>query len=329
MRKLVTFLMALVIGSSLSYANAEMAQINFEAGYRHDDIRWSYRAPSCDPIFETTHRFKDLNIFQIGICAKTHLGCNWYGRASARWGWILEGDIEEKFTIFASLPEFSDFEALQFDDRRHNIVDGRYTADLDIAIGYPFYFCDCSLSLAPVIGYAYDVQNIRIEGFNGVDIAFSDEFIDISSQDCCCDSKFINRWYGPFVGLDFDYKAGECFDIYAAFEYHWAYFKGKRQTRSGFDFSDDLEGRSRHADGWVVKVGVEYELCNCWTIGLCADWKDFRAHKRHRQCNSEFSSFASDVGDIAVLSDIDSEFRVRSRHKWNSYSINLTLGYMF
>ena len=78
MRKWITFLMTLLVGSGVSYANAGMGQVEFEAGYRHDNISWRHRVPSCDPFIKESTRFHDLDIFQIGLSGRTTLGCNLY-----------------------------------------------------------------------------------------------------------------------------------------------------------------------------------------------------------------------------------------------------------
>ena len=39
-------------------------------------------------------KFKDLDIFQIGVQGRTTLGCNFYVRGNAYWGWILDGNFE-------------------------------------------------------------------------------------------------------------------------------------------------------------------------------------------------------------------------------------------
>ena len=44
-----------------------------------------------------TIRFKDLDIFQIGIHGRTTLGYNFYVRGNAYWGWILDGDYKRGF----------------------------------------------------------------------------------------------------------------------------------------------------------------------------------------------------------------------------------------
>lgn len=320
MRKLITFLMTFLVGSSISYVNAESSLINFEAGYRRDHLSWKLEAPSCDPLFEISSRFRNIDIFQVGLTGKANIGCNFYGRASVYWGWILDGDYQESTKLFVSIPAISELDSIEFTTEDRNIIDGRYTVDLDIAIGYPFYFCDCTLSLAPVVGYAFDQQNFCIDSDEGVDFSTAGGFlIPVSGDDCCC-RKFISRWYGPFVGVDFEYRACHCLSIFGQLEYHWAQFRGRRHFHedSAFYFHDIH--RRTWADGWVFKGGIDYDICDSWVIGLSATFKDYSGSRRHHTCEDDFSGLYGFSG---------SDDHLRHKNSWHSWSVQAVLGAMF
>lgn len=312
MQKWITFLMTFLVGSA-SYVNGITGEVDFKAGYRHDNIGWKNQFPSSNPTFKTNTRFKNMDIFQIGLNARAVLGCNFYARAEADWGWILDGDFKDSFKLiddshFGS-SEGSDFLGSVFEASRSSTFDDKYTYDANIAIGYAFWFCDCSAFLAPVIGYAVDVQNINID-----DVAFGFGSCGFESGTACCKHKFFNRWYGPFVGVDFEYRPyHDCFNLYATLEYHWGTFKGKRN--GGDDIS--LFGRNNHSDmtGWVFDIGAEYDICNCWTVGLDLTFKDFSASRRSR-----FHGF---------LGSFSGNDHVKHNQYWNSYAVSLTFGRQF
>ncbi|WP_068467303.1 hypothetical protein [Candidatus Protochlamydia phocaeensis] len=318
MRKWITFLMTFLVGATASYANANMGQVNFEAGYRHDNISWRQHHGGA---FHTNTRFKDLDIFQIGVKARSMVGCNFYVRAAAHWGWILDGDFEQSVSTFASTGIGSAFygsfsDDIEFTARSRDVIDDRYVYDLSAAIGYPFYFCDCTLALAPVVGYSFDEQNLRVQN-DSVDFTSggfdTSVFFPVVGSGCCW-HKFTNKWYGPFVGVDFVYRpCNECWNLYAEVEYHWAQFKGK----SSRSFNDEFNHRARDAHGWVFALGADYDFSNCWTLGLSLKFQDYRANRHHRH---HHSSYGSD----------DSSFfgsgRESNKHKWDSYAINVTVG---
>jgi hypothetical protein len=313
--------MTLLVGCG-SYANANMGQVSFEAGYRHDSIDWRTRFPSDDPFLKTSTRFKDLDIFQIGVHGRSTIGCNFYVRGSAYWGWILDGDFRRSAEIdFNQSNLFSGPGDFNFglSDRFRSTIDDKYVFGVGAAIGYPFYFCDCTLVLAPVIGYAFDEQNIRVD-----DRGFGfDAFDSYGSADHgCCRNTFISRWYGPFVGVDFDWRPyNSCFNVWAELEFHWGSFRGKTSNLdeydSGFTGFDRRNRHSRDATAWVFAAGFDYDLCNCWTIGLSVKFQDWSANRHHRRCID--SDFSYEFGSFC-------DHRYRDNNKWRSYAINLTFG---
>jgi len=317
--------MTLLVGCG-SYANANMGQVSLEAGYRRDTIDWKHDFPSNDPFVSSKQRFKDLDIFQIGIHGRSTLGCNFYVRGSAYWGWILDGDFERHFGTYFSPYDSYDFDdnfKFGFSDERFSTVDDQYVFGVSGAIGYPFYFCDCTMVLAPVIGYAFDEQNVRVDdpGFRFGDSYCSDCFFfnnDRRRDRGCCRQTFISRWYGPFVGVDFDWRPwNSCFNVWAELEYHWGSFRGKR-SKFDHDFFDDHNRSSHDATAWVFAAGFDYDLCNCWTMGLSVKFQDWSASRHHR--------FRGSFGDSYESEFFGSDDRIRDSHKWRSYAINLTFG---
>jgi opacity protein-like surface antigen len=325
MRKWITLLMTLLVGCG-SYANANMGQVTLEAGYRRDTIDWKHRFPSNDPFVSSTQRFKDLDIFQIGVHGRSTLGCNFYVRGCAYWGWILDGDFERSFNTY-----FSPYDSYYFDenfkfgfsDERYSTIDDQYVFGIGAAIGYPFYFCDCTMVLAPVIGYAFDEQNVRVDdpGFNFGNEDSSDFLFACGGRrHHCCRQTFISRWYGPFVGVDFDWRPwNSCFNVWSELEYHWGDFRGKRSEFDDY-FFDDHNRTSHEATAWVFAAGFDYDLCNNWTIGLSVKYQDWSASRHHRYRGSfGYDSYGEDF----IKSNDD---RIRDNHKWRSYAINLTFG---
>jgi hypothetical protein len=308
--------MTFLVGSA-SYVNA-MGDVNLFAGYRHDNIDLKHRYPESHPDFKAHTKFKNIDIFQIGINARSTIGCNFYARAEASWGWILDGDLKQTASISHNATHWNNASNGSCDlwqpKCHENTFDEKYVYDANIAIGYPFYFCDCSAIVAPVIGYAVDAQDISIDD-NGFQITRNEcSWVDIESGSDCCRHTFFNRWYGPFVGVDFAYRpCNECFSLYAAFEYHWGTFKAKRSHHS-----NDFESHERHGDmdGWVVDLGADYEFSGCWTVGLYLKFTDFSASKHSRWDNGDDSSS-------------NSRRKGKNSESWNSYAVNVEIGRQF
>jgi len=304
--------MTLFVGCG-SYANANLGQVSFEAGYRRDNIEWKQRLPSDDPHFSSSQKFKDLDIFQIGLRGRTTVGCNFYVRGNAYWGWILDGDYERHTErVFDGGSYFSDNFRGGLSDRFRSTIDDKYVFGIGGAVGYPFYFCDCTMVVAPVIGYAFDEQNVRLDD-EGVDFGSYGSGFGFDNGEHCCRHTFISRWYGPFVGVDFDWRPwNSCFDLWAELEYHWGHFRGKR---SNFDEFGNNHNRSSHnADAWKIALGIDYDFNSCWTAGLSFEYQDWSASRHHRWDNNFSDNSSSDRP------------RVRQNNDWRSYAINVTFG---
>jgi len=317
--------MTLLVGCG-SYANANTGQVSFEAGYRRDTIDWRTRFPSDDPFLTSSRRFKDLDIFQIGVHGRSTLGCNFYVRGNAYWGWILDGDFKHSSRVDQSISdEFCNSNArFGFADHTRSTIDDQYVFGIGAAVGYPFYFCDCTMILAPVIGYAFDEQNVEVDDVRFRFDGFNDSYCSSSSScgDGCCERSFISRWYGPFVGVDFDWRPwNSCFNLWAELEYHWGSFRGRTSHHFNEESFFNLDGRNRHskdAEAWVFAAGFDYDLCNCWTVGLSVKFQDWSANRHHRRCDES--------GDVSYNFGSRCDHRFRDNNKWRSYAINLTFG---
>lgn len=324
MRKWITLLMTLLVGCG-SYANANMGQVSFEAGYRQDNIDWRSRFPSDNPFLKSSTKFKDLDIFQIGVHGRSTLGSNFYVRGSGYWGWILDGDFEQKGNINFR-PQVSNNVAdgelfrIGLSDSFRSTVDDQYVFGVSGAVGYPFFFCDCTLVLAPVLGYSLDQQNLEV---NSRELAVDrfDDYVPFEREGNCQNS-FNSRWYGPFVGVDFDWRPfNSCFDLWAELEYHWGHFSGKTSDLAVRDNLYGLSRGNRHSDNasaWVFAAGFDYDLCNCWTMGLSVKFQDWSGNRNHKICVPDAIEYLTD--------NTICNHRVKQNNSWRSYAINLTFG---
>lgn len=278
MRNWLALLSTLCVGTTLSLSAMDSRTwVAVEADYRHDQLNWEFKAPSPDPLIESNIHFRDIHIFQIGVAARTVMDCNVMLRAEASYGWVLDGDVSETLRVFGT--EVDEIETCT-EAKSCNILDGRYVADLSIGIGYPFYFCDCTVSFTPVIGYAYSSQYYAEDRNNELEFDPLDPGATIvEDEDVSLRNKYVSRWYGPFIGIDLGYSPDACLSLYAEFEYHFAHWKGKRDSDVNFELFDCFDRASHHAHGAVVAVGLNYMFCDCWFIGLNAEYQDWSAHK--------------------------------------------------
>jgi hypothetical protein len=328
MRNWLTLLATLFVGSTLSLTGMEArSYFEFDAAYRHDSASWKFLVPSPDPILEDKLHFKDINIFQIGVQGKTMFDCsccNVYVRASADYGWILDGDVDESFTAFGTETTEEVFATTSLSTQ--NILDGKYVADLSIGIGFPCYMCDCSVMLAPVVGYSYATQHYQDDIHERASFASNTTpggIPTISVIDDCCRDNYVNSWYGPFLGIDIGYTPDACLSFYGQFEYHFAHFTGKRDTNIGVDSIDDYHSSTKKAHGAFVKLGVNYMFCDCWYAGLNASYMDLRAHKS--------SDVGNELAEDGFLPPVvgGRDDHIRTQVKLHSVTLGVAVGRTF
>lgn len=328
MRSWLTLLATVFVGSTLSLSAMEARSfLEFDAAYRHDSASWKFIVPSPDPILSDKVSFKDINIFQIGLEGKTMIDCSCYNlfvRARADYGWILDGDVEQTLRTYG--PEDVDNVIVGSSREVKNILDGKYVADLSIAIGVPCYFCDCTLSVAPVLGYSYATQHYKVDlherpFFVAPTTPGNPPTIDVEED--CCTNTFVNSWYGPFLGVDLYYAPDACLSFYGQFEYHWAHFTGRRNSNVDVSAIDHHHSSTKKAHGAFVKLGLNYMFSDCWYAGFNATYQDFRNHK------------SSNVGNELAVDGLLPELvagrddNVRSQVKWKSVAFGVAVGKTF
>lgn len=325
MGKWISLLMTALVGVS-TYSNASTGEVNFDIGYRNDRLEWKHSFPSSDPIVSTKQEFKDIDILQIGVDGRTTLGCNLYLRGGAYFGWVLDGTFKEKNSIYGSY-------GCGFSDHSKHLVDDQYVYGINVAVGYPFYFCDCTLTLSPVVGYSVDNQNFSFDGSSEEDSSYGSSSVVTADEasSCnllrngdCCNHKFNNRWYGPFVGFDLLYRPyGDCWSFWGEFEYHFGSFRGRRDHTEAFSFFGKQNRNSNNVHGYVIYVGTDYDVSECWTLGLSFKYQDFRTSRGHSHDASSYNSeFGS--GSYGYCGS-----HIKTKHDWRSYTINVTAGYLF
>jgi hypothetical protein len=325
MRKLITLLMTLCTTYSFASENFLM----FEAGYRHDSLDWSVQTPKHDPQIKVGTDFKDVNILQVGVKGRANIGCNVYARGSFDWGYVLDGTAKNKTRIFATPDQSRDNQAVDASLLLSSCseLNDRFVLDADLAIGYPFYFCDCQASIAPVVGYSFNEQYFEADANSRVilDSCGFDEFL--TDAPLYSNNKFISKWYGAFIGLDFKYDPGTCWDTYASLEYHWANNKTKHHNVTGLGIGD-CWNRHYNGRGYLFNMGFSYDLDHCWSVGLDFTYRDFTAHRHGsfgHDAASEFLALVNSSSDDSSSSSDSFSDDYKSSNKWRSYFIGLTI----
>jgi len=351
MRKFIFALMAAVLScSSVSafWQEAAESSLEFGVGYRRDNIEFKREFGGCDSSSSDCYssssyssndsgksksklKLKDLDIWLIEGRGKYVTCDNIYLRGSVDYGWITSGKIKNTFEFEGERESFN----ASFDSNGHHIKGNVW--DGKIALGYQFKWCDEAMTLSPVIGYGWNGHEFR----NGNHDDYSSSSYDYSSCSSYLYSsdssnyyssgdhhKITQRWVGPFIGIDLEYRVCCDWNLFAGYEYHWADYHAKQKHADGFDFRgntcDDSDIHIHGSDAWgnVFNIGVKWDLCDCWTVGLRGEfqwWEAHNARERRKLCSDSRCGTGIDVVMKTKVKDIT----------WNSSSIVLDLGMVF
>lgn len=319
MRKLFGLVTTVVFGSASLFASCAddwlQAQsccsddwpspINVEVGvgYRNDKFSWSIAGPDNTPDILSLLKWEDLRMVEIEGSA-SYVSCTNYAlRISGDYAKIYHGQNTDADFL-------SDGKRDLFSYSKNNAGKG-HVYDLIAGGGYRV-MSNCGRFIAtPLAGYSWHGQNLHI--YDG------HQLIDLVSNDVGrirgLNSHYNARWYGPWVGLDFNTRVECCAYLFGSFEWHFARYcaEGKWNLRR------DL-GPFRHKAngfGYIAVLGANWEILHNFSIGLMGTYRNFRTHHGH---------------ESVTIHDGAESFRVRlhfNKAKWQSASAVGTIAWRF
>jgi hypothetical protein len=275
---------------------AEVTDVMFTTGYRRDKGSSTLNLVNSKGknVGRQTFKVNGISIYQLGGKATAAVaGCA--GRASIDYGWVHNGKFDETLVI-------NDAQSFA---RQGGIRKGT-TRDVDVAVAW-FWMNNSLCQFGPSGGYAKSQQNFVVRGAKNK--AAAEEEIHLQ--------KYKNKWQGPFVGGDAYLQMGD-FIFKAAYEYHWAHWKGSSKlAHEGAAEVISGKGESKHARGRVYFVEGGWNFCQCYTIGCSVKWQQWSAP----------------VGKISKLQRLASLIRPAKKKakaiRWESFIATIDLGYAF
>lgn len=323
MRKCIATLMASLLSCSAAFGfwpEAAESSFSLGVGYRQDRLDWKTKADigfieneddSDITGAESKLRWKNLEIWQIQAKAKYITCDNIYFRAYGNYGWITDGTVTDKdYLTHSSNVDVSD--ELLFSGKAD--ADHGHVYDVSLGIGYQFRMCDDTIALTPVVGYSWEGQHLKLEDGEQSFPSFA-SIGDLNSS-------YKTRWYGPWLGLDFDYRL--CYDwtLFATYEYHWATYRARGDWNLREDIIGDFHHRSSRAYGNLVSIGVEWEFCECWVASLTGQWQWWRA----KHGRDSVKVLHESEGDVDFNCYVSSPL---NQVTWQSASVTFDIGMIF
>ncbi len=230
-------------------------------GYRHDEFDWNIAGTTdgTDPNILSELSWKDLIIHQVSLGLHVHTMSGLYMRNYFAYGVIVDGENQDS--------DYDEDDRQMEFSRSNNQADKGHTRDFSIGIGYTIPFNSDFFSLAPLIGYSYHRQELRMtDGYQTIPSLGS--FPDL-------DSKYDATWQGPWVGLDFNLGLNTIsrylrfMEFCIGFEHHWAAYDATADWNLRTDFKHP-KSFEHEADGQGDKfsIGLKNHLGKMTTFGI-------------------------------------------------------------
>jgi len=276
-------------GASDSIPAAETRwQWSLNAGYRQDDLKWSFALPGINPRSELTWR--DLESFQLEFGLQRRFFHNFRLKGSFAYAVIYNGQNQD-----------SDYDGnnrtLEF-LRSNNATDTGDLWDISLGLAYDIRLFGDRFQLSPLLGYAFNDQNLQIS--DGV------QTLPPLGPFQGLDSSYDATWYGPWVGMELQYNSygssapSPGYEAFLGVEYHLADFEAKADWNLRPDlahpksFDQDADG-----SGWVLTGAVNYLFNSRWGINLTGKYQYWETDAgTHRFFFGDGSSYAARLNEV-------------------------------
>lgn len=275
--------------------------LDLVGGYRTDQISTMLKAYDSAGTFLLSDNLKARNITIGEIGAEGRLvTCNGVlVRGFANYGWVTDGSYTDV-----------GIDAIGNSSTTKAKVYNGHVTDYSIGLGYLFAF-EHYYTIGPVIGWAYDSQEIKIRH------AQTDRIHDLLLDGVA----YKMRWQGPWIGFEGAFELGSI-KLRTGYDFHFVewradwlldgpdvvggHYSDKRKSNQGYGNVAFFDGYYTFCEGWEIGLGVKYQY---WLA------RDGREVPR----NGDFAS---------VGLEPDEKHKIPSVH-WKSCELRLMLGYSF
>lgn len=299
----------------LAASNLEF-ELDYSVGYREDSLNWSI-GTNHDIVSKLD--WKDLQMVQYRADIRGLVCSQYYFRGYADYAHIYHGkntDTDYAYKV----------------DREGNIVDRNAVwlkskqkaskgeaFDFSLGLGYQLDFLCGKLAFFPIAGYSYHEQHLRM--FKGKVIV--DTLDDLTGSFPGLHSSYKTRWQGPWTGFDTVYQWNRNLKLFGGFEYHWADYQATGHWNLRTDFVKDFEHSGHDGSGMISTLGISYDFCTCWTIGVFANYQTWNI--RHGKDKTYLDPIVAEEFFDGNTSPVSRLHEVN----WHSYSVNAFIGCYF
>lgn len=253
-------------GPAFGVSHAWPSSINLDicTGFREDRFEWSIAGIDDFPNVLSELKWKELRMVEVSGYASYVSPCNYAIRFSGDYGFIYHGkNIDSDY--------LQDDEHGLFSRSINNAGKG-FVFDVEGAVGYRV-ISTCSRFVAILLGgYGYHDQHLHIYDGRQVFSPFLSELGPISGLN----SRYRTRWYGPWIGLDFNTHVECCAYLFGSMEWHFLNYRGEGH----WNLREDIGPFFHRAwgQGYVGVLGANWEIWGNWSIGVVGTYRHFWTH---------------------------------------------------
>jgi hypothetical protein len=236
--------------------------IDIGGGYRQDKFKWSIPGPNCSPNVLSEIEWRKLRIAQVEGTLK-YVSCRNYAiRLDASFGRIYHGKmIDADF--------FENHRRGLFSLSENNAGKG-HVYDLSAAVGYRATSTCGRFTATPLVGYSQYAQYLRaFDGHQIIDVCngFTGRFDGLNSQ-------YNTRWFGPWLGVDFEAQVERCAYLYGSVQWHMLTYRGHGKWNLRRDMGPFVH--KAYGYGYLAQLGGKWEIWNNWSLGIQGSYRMYR-----------------------------------------------------
>ncbi len=305
-------LFSVVFVNTLAFGKIE-TELNVANGYRSDDLKFSLHGVQPDDVggllgVASDLNWKNLDIDQLSTHGKVVVNDTFVFKGNFSYGWILDGQVQNSdFVGDVKHPRQEEF------SRTNHSAEGGSVLDTSSGMGLQFDFCSNRMSFTPLVGYAYQEQNLEVH--DGVVTLNQIDDTPVGSPTGDIHSSYETQWHGPWLGMDLSYDATKKLTLLFGFEYHFVNYSavGNWAQRDDFQhpksYSHDADG-----DGLKLSGGADYAFSSHWSVNLNLTYQDWST-----DTGEDRTFFVDGTSGHAILDEVN----------WKSWNAALGLTYHF
>lgn len=235
---------------------ADELPIDFKlnSGYRIDNLHWNIAGDltGANPNILSELTWTKVRILQINGLATAPLRQSLFLQGSMNWGVIILGNNQDS--------DYQGDNRTQEFSRSNNNGNGDNALDLSVALGYNLTGNKSKFRLAPMIGFAFNQQNLRLtDGYQTINIDPDTKTVGDTGPISGLNSTYKASWFGPWLGTGFTGNLSPKLTLLFGFEYHLANYYGE----GNWNLRDDLThpiSFTHNADGngYIWSAGANF-----------------------------------------------------------------------